>query len=222
MRLNGRTAVITGGSGGIGNALAKALVSKGVRVFSIDRQRPEQPVMGVTYLLADITQPAQVKRALDKVGRVDVLINNAGIMRRGTLFDSSVEDFDALFGINVRGSWLVLKCARLAKRAMVVQITSRHATNPAADPGLYSLTKQTTMHLAELVKKTRPGYDVRIVFPGPVDTKLLRYGRSKESVRRIMRVALTPEEFAAKVVRFLRGDKKRLLFDERKWAYHIA
>src|SRR6266542_3914972 len=125
MNLSGKTVLITGGSNGIGLALAALLRGKGCQVYSLDRMAPAEPVQGVQTLQDDVTREDDVRRALrDIAGPIDVLINNAGIMRRGTLLESSTDDFDALFGVNVKGPWLVLKEARplLRDDAMIVQM----------------------------------------------------------------------------------------------------
>ena len=218
-----RYVLITGGSGGIGRALTAELVHQGMYVYSIDKKRPVDKIKGVTYIIADITDAKRYKRAFSHIThKLDMVINNAGVMRRGRLFDSSEDDFNLLFDVNVRGSWLTLKYAlpQLARKPMIVQVSSRHGLNPKLDPAIYSLTKQTDLNLVSLLQKTEPHVDVRCICPGPVDTDLLRVGRTQNFMKQILRRALPADQFAKLVVKFLFSRKKWLLFDEKKWVYY--
>jgi len=226
MRLQGKHVLITGASGGIGNALAHALLQEGAAVTSLDLKPVdgEQAHQQWKALRVDITKRAQVEKVLKDIPSIDVLINNAGIMRRGTVLESSEEDFDALFSVNVKGSWLLLKLAQphLAEHAMIVQMCSRHAEHPATDPALYSLTKKCVLDLAVLVAQTYPQYTVKVLCPGPVDTPLARFGVSGEQLQQKMKVMHTPEEVAALIVALLKDDQKtRLTYDEERGTHQI-
>ena len=222
MQLQGKTVLITGGSSGIGDALAKALVQKGATVYSFDKVTPDPPPEGVTYVQADVTDSKQISQALAKVSKpIDVLVSNAGIMRRGTVLETTEEDFDLLFATNVKGAWLVLKNAKplLAPNATIVVMSSGLALKPQADPGVYTLTKKTLLGLAEILELTYPEYRVKVVCPGPVNTPLLHHGRSEQDSERIAKIAHPPELIAEKVVELLETDKKRVLFDDPNWNY---
>jgi 3-oxoacyl-[acyl-carrier protein] reductase len=148
-------------------------------------------------------------------GPIEILINNAGIMRRGTMFESSEEDFDRLFRVNVKGSWLLLKLAlpRLSKHAMIVQMSSDHARNPVTDPGIYSLSKMAARDLALLAEKTLPGHPVKILYPGPVDTPLARLGVSGTALKRKKKVMRDPGSIAEGIIQLIESDKKELVYD---------
>lgn len=215
-----KTVLITGGSGGIGFTLAKALIAKGARVYSFDIHKPKERMANFTHITVDITQPAQIKRGFQKIkSPIDILINNAGIMRRGEIFESSVEDFDLLFGINLRGSWLMLKCAQphMRKRPVVVQMSSRHGQQLPQDPALYGLTKRCVKDLAELVQATHPAWDIKIVCPGPIDTPLTWVGVGAKERMQKRKLVRPPEHLVEKIIALLESGKKRLLFDSRKW-----
>jgi NAD(P)-dependent dehydrogenase (short-subunit alcohol dehydrogenase family) len=146
-------------------------------------------------------------------------------MRRGTVLESSEEDFDLLFSVHVKGPWLLLKLAQplLRKRAMIVQMCSRHAREVDLDPGLYSLSKRCELELAELVERTYPHYTVKILCPGPVDTAMARFEVNRAQLRRKEREMRSPEELARLIVRLFKDDRRtRLLYDESTKHYRLV
>jgi NAD(P)-dependent dehydrogenase (short-subunit alcohol dehydrogenase family) len=224
MQLRKKRVVITGGAGGIGNALCMGLVGAGARVFSIDARPPEVPVFGVAYIEADVTDGKSLARAFKRIGSpVDVLFNNAGVIRRGGIFDVSEEDFDFLFDVNVKGSWLTVKQAMpyFARRPMIVQMCSYRALHLYKDPAVYSLTKRMAMLLAEQMELSYPSFDVRTLFPGPTDTAMARYGFYGRALERRKAVLRSPEYLVKRIIRLLESDKKELVYNpvKRKYSY---
>lgn len=222
MQLQEKTALITGGSSGIGKALIRALAQKGAVVYSFDKTAPVRQPEGVTYFQVDVTHGRQVSQALADISRpIDILVSNAGIMRRGTILETTEEDFDLLFANNVKGAWLVLKHAQplLAPNVTIVVMSSGLALKPQADPGVYTLTKKTLLGFAEILELTYPEYQVKVVCPGPVNTPLLHHGRSEQDSQRINAIAHSADYLAEKIVELLETDRKRLLFDDPNWSY---
>lgn len=220
MMIKNKTILITGASGGIGLALTKALIKRGARVYSFDKAQPKEKVKGLFHITIDITKATDISEGLRKIRHpIDVLINNAGVMRRGKILDLDEKDFDFLFDINVKGSWLVLKHARpyLAKKPIILLTSSRHGQFLPVDPALYGLTKKMIIHLGELLEATYSTWKVKIICPGPIDTPLTWVGVKKEDLIRKKNLVRQPEHLAEKIVKLLESDKKRLLFDPKKW-----
>ncbi|MBN1792978.1 SDR family oxidoreductase [Candidatus Woesearchaeota archaeon] len=221
--LEGKKVVVTGGANGIGAALCRLMRIKGANVLSIDKFPPKNPELGIEYLSADVTDAASLQAAFSRIGLVDCLVNNAGVMRRGSLFDLSEEDYDLLFDVNVKGYWLVLKSAKpfLRKGAAVVVMSSRHALGLPQDPGVYALTKQADIGLAEIFAKTYPEYDVKILCPGSIDTSLGRHQVEEAALEKKKKVMLAPDALAGKIISLLLSDKKWLVFDESSADYSV-
>src|SRR3954463_13354470 len=121
--LTGQTAIVTGGSKGIGRAMAEALASAGASVAIVSRTAPEAEAVAAEIardygqrtvgLAADVTVPAQAEamaaEVLREFGRIDVLVNSAGINIRGPIEDLSVEQFHQVLNVNVTGTWLACR-----------------------------------------------------------------------------------------------------------------
>lgn len=216
MDLCGRHVLITGTTSGIGKQLCADLLRHGAHVTSIDRADPPSGDAR-RALRADLLDAEQVRTCMAHLREpVDILINNAGIMRRGELLESSPDDFDVLCATHVRGAWLVLKYAlpHLRPGSMVVQMSSRHAITLPADPALYGLTKRWVVDMMETFGKTYPQFRVKIICPGPVDTPLSREGVSPEDFRSKQAIMCTPREISERIIDLLQDDaKSRLLFD---------
>lgn len=213
------TAVITGGCSGIGLATARVLIAEGYRVVSLDMHAPAEEVAGLEYVQTDITKARDVERAAATVGGpVRVLFNNAGLMRRGTMLESSEEDFDVLFGVHLKGSWLVTKALLplLEEDATVVQMASAHALKSSVDPGLYTLSKQAAEHFADLLQKTYPRLKVKTVFPWRIDTPLSRYGVQGEALAEKLKTMDTTEHMAQSIAKLIASPFGRLVYDDHR------
>jgi len=226
MNLKGKTIVLTGGSSGIGYALAKKLSEMGNRVHSLDIQAPSIPLVGVKHYATDITKSQAVEKAIQEMmteeKEIQVLINNAGIVRRGTLAELSEADWDLTMNINLKGGWLMLKHAKayFARDAIVLQICSRRVLYLPADPGIYALSKASAAIMAQLFAKSVP-IGLKIAYPGPVETPLSHYGRTEEEEKEVKDVRITPEEMAEKLIALLQSENKELVYDQERNTYSM-
>lgn len=217
-----RTALITGGSGGIGLELTKLLLQDGYAVHSLDLA-PAPNLPGLKGYSVDIRDAKALHSVVASIeGSIDLLINNAGIMRRGNLLESEDIDIDLLIDIHVKGSLRVFRAAhpKLRDDAVVFQMVSRHGITPPINPGLYGLSKQCAAHVGGLIQRTFPRLKVKLAFPGPIDTPLGRFGVSEEALIEKKKIMDTPEALAARLHTLIHSKNHTCLnFDQKSWQY---
>jgi 3-oxoacyl-[acyl-carrier protein] reductase len=188
--LTGKVALVTGGSRGIGRAIALGLAQAGARVAILGRDEANAVAAaaelgpGAKAYRGDVTVPADLERALEAIerdlGPVDVLVNNAGITKDNLLFRLGVDDWDAVLDANLRGAFLLTKLAargmikrrwgRIVNIASVVGLIGNkgQANYAASKAGLIGFTKAVARELASrnvLVNAVAPGY---------IDTEMTR------------------------------------------------
>lgn len=173
-----KRAIVTGGSNGIGSALCARLASNGAAVYSLDQAAATAPTQGVTHLHCDISKLDDVRSALARTGgRIDVLVLNAGVIRRGPVLSHPENEFDLLFDVNAKGAWLMLKeaSALLSPKATVLHVSSYRAGQDVDDPGLYAASKAAGEHLARCAA-IGADWTLKIARLGPFDTAMARDG----------------------------------------------
>jgi NAD(P)-dependent dehydrogenase (short-subunit alcohol dehydrogenase family) len=215
MEFKGKTAVVTGASRGIGYALSKLLVKEGMKVYSISRTLPAEPVAGVNYLIADVTVEKQIQAAVKQIDEpVDLLVNNAGVMRRGNYDQIAVEDFDLVWSVNVKGIWLMFKNLgeKLREGAMTLQINSKNSLTMKAEAFPYTLSKLAAVEVDELITKTRPDLDMKIIYLGRVDTALEWTGYSAKEKAERLPTAMSPDSAAKLIMSLLCSDAGQLVY----------
>jgi 3-oxoacyl-[acyl-carrier protein] reductase len=221
-----RTIVVTGGSRGIGRAVCRAFSASGCRVFfnyaaAAEAAREVEQMAAAaggraTGIQADVTDEASVKAFIDRVlaetGRIDVLVNNAGITRDGLLVRMKAEDWDAVVDTNLKGAFLCTKlvaktmmkqrCGRIINISSVVAVTGNpgQANYVASKAGLIGFTKAVALELASR------GITVNAVAPGYIETDMTASLGEKARDAMVGQIPLgragTPDEVAA-VVEFL-------------------
>ena len=175
----GLRVLVTGGASGIGLATALLFAARGARVAVLDRDVAgvEPPLLA---LEADVTDDAAVRAAVEaaaeRLGGLDVLVNNAGVGAQGTVEDNDDEEWRRVFDINVLGMARVARAAlphlRGSERAAIVNTSSIAATAGLPQRALYSATKGAVLSLtlAMAADHVREGVRVNCVTPGTADT----------------------------------------------------
>jgi NAD(P)-dependent dehydrogenase (short-subunit alcohol dehydrogenase family) len=173
--------LVTGGGHGIGEAIARRLAADGDRVAVLDSdaacaERVAHAIGGVA-LIASCTDPAGVEAALDTLGRApDVCVNNAGIVRFGSLLDLDVASWRAVVDVNLTGTFVVARAVarRLVadgRAGCIINITSMNGVAPGPNAGAYGATKAAVALLTQqmAIEWGPHGIRVNAVAPGLID-----------------------------------------------------
>jgi len=227
--LDGKRALVTGASRGIGRAIAEAFAAEGAGVvlnYNRGAAEAEEAVQVIAArggrahaIKADVGDEAQaemlVSETVERLGGIDILVNNAGVLLEKPLLETTGADFDWLMNINLRGNFLV---GREAIRRMVRQGTGGRVINVSSDLGfvgretysVYCASKGAINVMTKAwAREFAPHILVNAIAPGPVDTDMLDLSsmspewREKEEDIPLRRVG-KPEEISALAV-FLAG-----------------
>jgi NADP-dependent 3-hydroxy acid dehydrogenase YdfG len=227
-KLNGTVAIVTGASSGIGDATARRLAEHGASVAVIARRAERLDTLvknieaagGIALAVAaDITDRAQAEQAVqtvvDRFGRLDILINNAGLMLLGPIVGADVDEWERMIAVNQKGLLYVtnaalphlLKAAEDGPRrvADIVNISSIAGRVAWANYGVYNMTKFGVNGFTEALRQevTKKHVRVGVLEPGAVDTELV--SRNNETVKNELAASdaiaepLQPEDIADNV-----------------------
>jgi NADP-dependent 3-hydroxy acid dehydrogenase YdfG len=202
--LYGTVALVTGASSGIGEATARALADHGAAVSLVARRRRRLDDLGseieraggrALAIEADVTDPAQaagaVQRTVDELGRLDTVVNNAGVMLLGPVADAPVEEWRRMVDLNVYGVLYVTQAALPHLRraaagdprgvADLVNVSSVAGRRANAGSAVYNATKFGVGAFSEALRQEVTGERVRVslVEPGAVATELTRHLREE-------------------------------------------
>ncbi len=203
--LAGRTAIVTGAARGIGAACARALAEHGAQVVLADvleeecaataRQIEGGTGQATAAVRADVSREedcdAVLEVCLDRFGACDILLNNAGVIASGSILDGTVEDFDRVLAVNLRGPFLL---SRVVARHMVEQgvkgsiihMSSTNSVVAIPDQLPYAVSKGGIQQLTRVMAMALAPHDIRVnaIGPGTIDTEMAKVTMNDEKARR--------------------------------------
>ncbi len=219
MRLEGRSALVTGGAKGIGEAIVRRLSAEGAQVTigDVDTDGAEMVAAetGAVAVPLDVTEPASAYAAVDGAGKLDVLVNNAGMDEFGFFTDTDPQMWERVLAVNLKGVFActgaVLPGMQQAGYGRIVNIASEAGRVGSKGSAVYSAAKGGVIAFTKTIARenARFGITVNAIAPGPIDTPLLRraaeLGQVGERIIETMKGATQmrrlgqPEEVAAAV-----------------------
>lgn len=215
-----KVVVITGASSGLGEAAARQLAAQGGklvlgarRLERLQSLAKELSLGNDAAVQTDVTQYAQVKHLVDHAvhchGRIDVIINNAGLMAHSLLERARVEEWDRMIDVNIKGVLYGIAAAlphmKTQKSGHIINVSSVAGHKVAPGGAVYSATKHAVRVISEGLRQEVKPYDIRttVISPGAVKTELPNSTTDPDMAERIRRsyeIAIPAESFADMVV----------------------
>lgn len=231
MDLKNKTAVITGGSSGIGQAIASKFLDEGAKVFNLDLRETSIEHEQLHFFQCDVSDQAQVSGFINLITQnasINILVNNAGISHIGNIEETSEEDLQRLFDINVKG---VVNCSKACIKEMkknghgvILNIASIGALVGLKDRFAYSMSKGAVLAMTYSIARDYLEYDIRCnsISPARIHTPFVdgflkkNYpGREQEEFKKLEKTQPIgrmgkPEE-VAELACFLCSDKAKFI-----------
>ncbi|OHF01668.1 short-chain dehydrogenase [Colletotrichum orchidophilum] len=227
MSLQDKIILITGGSKGIGKAIALDAAAQGAKIvvnYSSDSSAADEVVKTIgsdcaIAVRADVSKTDELQKlvdaTIDKFGKIDVLIPNAAIMHMRTVENTTEEDFDQMFNINVKGPYFLVQKAlpHMSEGGRIIFLSTTVLALSSLPPPylLYASTKGSIEQMTKFMAKdlAKKGVNVNAIAPGPTGTDLFYKGKTEEMLKHIKasspynRIGV-PEEIASVAI-FLSG-----------------
>ena len=229
MKLQDRAAIVTGGGRGIGRAICRAFAAEGARVAVVDLDEDNarevaSELAGAIAIKADIANQADITRVVqetrDQLGTIDILVNNAGIALFRSVEDCTVEEWDKVLDIQLKGPFLLSKAAmphmKEQKRGVIINMASIAGKTGGIVAGApYSVSKAGIECLTKCLARELAAFGVRAnaIAPGIIDTQLTAHHPQSFVDAIPLGVKGRPEDVAAAAL-FLASDDARHITGE--------
>jgi 3-oxoacyl-[acyl-carrier protein] reductase len=206
MNLKGKVAIVTGASRGIGRAIAQRLAKDGAIVivnYAGSEQQAREVVVDIEgtgaqaiAVRADVSKVSDVVRLFDatfeRFGRLNILVNNAGVIVYKLLADMTEEEFDRIFAVNVKGTFFTCQQAakRMADGGRIINLSSSATAMMLPKYTAYVATKGAVEQLTHILAKELGHRKITVngVSPGPTDTELFSEGKTEEEKQRLIQL----------------------------------
>ena len=193
MRLTDRVAVITGGANGIGEAYVVGMAKEGARVVSVDvdQKAGERVIQEIKkaggegiFIRTDVSRKEDVEKmvaeTIKKYGKLDIIVNNAGILFTAPVEETTEEMWDKLFAVNVKGLFFCAQAAakemKKQKKGKIINIASIAAIGGQAGLCAYSATKGAVLPITRVFALELASYNIQVnaILPGTTDTGMAK------------------------------------------------
>lgn len=172
-KFEGKCVVITGGSSGIGRAIAQAFSAKGARVIVLGQNKPDYPV---EFHQMDVAKEESIRKVMEKISSIDVLVNNAGVCMVESVAKSSRKSLDEMVDTNMKGVFWTTKFAspRIRKGGCIITISSIAGLQSFEEYSIYCATKAAVISLSNsfAVEFVSKGIRSNCIAPGIIDTPI--------------------------------------------------
>lgn len=200
MSLENKVVIVTGASSGIGEAIARELAAAGCKVMLAARREERLKTLvqelgdGVAFYLTDVTNAEQVREmaeaTIKRFGKIDVLVNNAGIMPVSPLIDLKIDDWNQAIDINIRGvlHGIAAVLPHMSERSSghIINIGSIASLHAIPNFAVYCGTKYAVRAISESLRKETLGkVRVTIVYPGAIESELIQSSNDEQTTNQL-------------------------------------